>query len=161
MAVGDGEEKQRGWNLFALFACALAAAFVVSVFHEAKIRFAWDLPATDVVTLLLAGAGIILTAVGIFVAILALWGWRSIKKDSIAAARLAAQKAFSDYLESPAAARTIDRSVVAFLDQNPHVLMAFFAERRAAQRNMSELDESGVDNAWGADGDVNVNATSE
>ncbi len=159
MAVGDPEEKQRGWNLHALFTCALAAAYFVSIFHEARIRFAWDLPATDVVTLLLAGAGLTLTAVGIFVAILAFWGWRNIKRDSIAAARLAAQRAVQDYLVSPAAARTIDRSVVAFLQQNPQTLVAFLAESREAQRNMSELDEPEVDGAWGADGDGEIDRT--
>lgn len=158
MAIGESEERHRGFSVFAMFACALGSALAVSVLHEAKVRFAWDLPATDVVTLLLAGAGLTLTAVGIFVAILALWGWRSIKKDSVIAARKAAERAVMDYLESPAAARTIDRSVVQFLERNPSLLAALFAERRTARQTMSELDDPGVDEAWGTQGELDGDA---
>lgn len=158
MAVGDPEEGKRGFSVAAMFACTLGSALVVSVLHEAKVRFAWDLPATDVVTLLLAGAGLTLTGVGIFVAILAFFGWRNIKKDSVSAALKVADRAVASYLASPEAARTIDRSVVQFLARNPDLLAALIAERRTTSQAMSELDDPGVDEAWGDQGDAGHDA---
>lgn len=141
-----------------MLCCAIGGALVVSVMHEARLRFAFDLKASDLVTLLLAGAGLILTAVGIFVAILAFWGWSSIRNESVSASRAEASTITNTYLNSDEFNARLEAQITNFLQQNAGSpeFRALLQEREREQRDMSDLDARGVDNAWGMMGEDNV-----
>lgn len=151
MAVGEAGEKQRAWNVLLLLIAAVFGAFTVSIFHEARVRFAWDMKSTDLVTILLAGAALILTSVGIFVAILAFWGWSNIRRDSIAASRREAVRCVDKYTASPDFDQKVEAAALGWLQSNfddPKV-RALLAEREREMNAMSELDAAQVDDAWG------------
>ncbi|MFC5344866.1 hypothetical protein ACETK8_02545 [Brevundimonas staleyi] len=143
-------ERQRGWNMAALFISAAAGAYVVSLLHEGRFRLFWDMKATDWTAVVLACSALILTAVGIFVAILALWGWSTIKRDSVAAARREAKRCVDAYLVSPEAEATINRAVEQWFNRNADqgTLMPYIAELVRRGNAMTEFDAE-VDEAWG------------
>jgi len=152
--MGDLEgEKRRGWNIASLFLSAIAGAYVVSILHEGRLRIFWDMKTTDWTAVMLACSALILTAVGIFVAILALWGWTSIKRDSVAAARREAKRCVDAYLASPEAEIRINRAVEQWFNRNADqgTLMPYIAELVRRANTMTEFDAE-VDEAWGEEG---------
>lgn len=147
------EERQRGWNITALFVSAVFGAFVVSLLHESRFRFFWDMKSTDWTAVVLACSALILTAVGIFVAILALWGWGTIKRDSVAAARREAKRCVDIYLSSAEAEERIYAAVEQWFNRNAEqgTLMPYIAELVRRGDAMTEFDAE-VDDAWGDEG---------
>lgn len=171
MAVGDAEEKQRGWNLGAMLCSAMAAGWLVSVLHEGRVRFAWDLTGTDLVTALMAGAGLILTAVGIFVAILAFFGWGTIRRDSLAVASKQAkrelirftasddfgrqvQASFSKFTNSEKFGNMIESSVIDFtasseFDEMISKNLSEYTASKAFEQKIEDLALSFLEKNWG------------
>ena len=128
---------------------ALAGAFAVSLLHEARFRFFWDMKSTDWTAVVLACSALILTAVGIFVAILALWGWGTIKRDSVASARKEAKRCVDSYLSSADAEQRINAAVEQWFNRNAEqgTLMPYIAELVRRGDAMTEFDAE-VDDAW-------------
>lgn len=151
---GSTEERQRGWNIAALFVSAVVGAFAVSFLHEGRLRFFWDMKSTEWTAVVLACSALILTAVGIFVAILALWGWGTIKRDSIAAARREAKRCVDGYLASPEAEARISAAVELWFNRNAEqgTLMPYITELVRRGDAMTEFDAE-VDDAWVEKGD--------
>lgn len=146
---GSNEERRRGWNLTALFLSALAGAFVMSFLHEGRLRFFWDMKSTDWTAVVLACSALILTAVGIFVAILALWGWGTIKRDSITSARKEAKRCVDGYLASAQAEAQINAAVELWFNRNAEqgTLMPYIAELVRRGDAMTDFDAE-IDDAW-------------
>lgn len=146
-------EKRRGWNIAAMFLSAMAGAYVVSILHEGRLRFFWDMKSTDWTAVVLACSALILTAVGIFVAILALWGWGTIKRDSVAAARREAKRCVETYLASPEAQTLINREVEQWFNRSADqgTLWPYIAEVARRGNAMTDFDAE-VDEDWGDEG---------
>lgn len=150
-------ETGRRWNVFALLSCAIVAALLVSILHEGRIRLVWDMKSSDAMAVLLGGAALILTGVGIFVAILTFWGWHSIRKDAVAAAKREAKACVDAYVASDRVVRSIDQSVLSFLERNVQqgTLLAYLAEQQRKNADMTEFDVE-VDDAWANQEDRDV-----
>jgi len=134
--------RQRGWNIAALVASALSGSYVVSLMHEGRFRIFWDMKSSDWTAIVLACSALILTAVGIFVAILALWGWGTIKRDSLTAARKEAKRCVDAYLGSPEAEKRINQAVEHWFNRNADqgTLFPYINEIVRRASDMTEFD---------------------
>lgn len=151
--MDNDAQRQRGWNIAALIASAVGGAYVVSLFHEGRFRIFWDMKSSDWTAIVMACSALIMTAVGIFVAILALWGWNTIKRDSIAASRKEAKRCVDAYLSSPDAERKINQAVEHWFNRNAEqgTLVPFVGELVRKATDMTEFDAE-AEEAWDGSG---------